>query len=249
MWKRYGESHINPNYTDYHREKIHEIGRWASHLGVLKKRFWDCSRESHLLLEFRTSPQCPDKYWESVRYLGDRIREKSSDLGVLPVIHSQHTHMSSNRQGFASIDPYRRHERHILSEDFDINVVNTAFSKVLPLVMLPEEYEDGIPDAAAMDRHNATHPEFRLLSSEYMWDPVLNTTVTLRAMYASLYNPDYVGRVNEARSYLTAAKNFSQDSELRAFFGDSLVEGLSQVIFQYPAVSKRKISLDDVIVS
>ena len=248
MWDRYGGDGKNPNYTEKHRTKILEIARWASHLGILQKRFWDCTKESDLLIEFRTSPQKPDKYWESIRFLGDRIRQKSKDLGVMPVIHSQHTHVTSNRHGFPSIDPARRHEKYILSKDFDLDVLNAAFSRILPLVMLPEELDDGIPDAAVIDRHDSTHPEFRLLSSEYMWDPVLNLTVTLRAMYASLYNPNFVSEADTVDNYEKATRNFSRDTEMRDFFGDSLTDGLSQVISQYPAVSKRQISIDDVIV-
>jgi len=250
-WQKYDDGRRNPNYQKAHKNKVQKIARLASDLDSRESsRFLECTRESALLLEMRTTPQNVEGYVDTVSYLADWLRHQARENEVMPVVHSQHIHISSNRRGFPSLDPRRRYDRYLLSQDFDEEVVNAAFSRVLPLMLLPEEYDgdDSVPSASATKGSDikTMHPEFRLLSSEYMNDPILNLNVSLRAMYASMYNPAMVTDMDLFETHQEAVEYMRQDQELAAFFGQGTLTTLSNIAGQYPAVSRRDITIDEV---
>lgn len=250
-WNRFYESEQNPNYQRGHLDKVERIAELASKLDNRHSDMFEkCADESNLMIEFRTTPQNIKGYYDSVSYFANWLRRLSKKYGVLPVTHSQHLHISSNRKGFPSIDKDRKNGRLILCGNFDAEIIDVAFSRILPLVLLPEEYDHciWIPPASHTKGPDwdHVHPEFRLLSSEYMNDPVLNLTVSLRALYASMYNPEVVTKTRKFRTYREAVRGMEKDQELASFFGPATLATLSNIASQYPAVSRRIISLNEV---
>lgn len=245
-WDRYqNDKRRNPNYSSNHKERVTELAKSASRFGVSGNRFQECTKEGSLLLEFRTAPQTYNKYLSTVSYLRDWIHEKSTNGGLLPIVYSQHTHITSNRT--TRFHLMGRDEP--LNVDADEGVIQDAFSRVTPLVLLPEEYEESRTNPpAVIGRNGHSHPEFRMLSSEYACDPVLNLTLVLRAFYASMYNPDFVtGRRSIPRDFCDAVTAFSEDQEMEEFFGTSTVSTLAQIVSQYPLVSTGAITVDQIV--
>ncbi len=240
----------NPNYTSGHRAKVLKVANFAEKLEEMyPDDFYECTRDSKLLIEFRTAPRNLEAHLENVSWLADAIRAKASKLGLLPVVHSQHIHLSCNSHNIR-LNTKGRY-KFINSENFNGGYIDRTFTRILPLVMLPEEYEedDRLPHVvrennAGEDRAN--HPEFRQLSSEYAHDHVLNLTLCLRSLYASLRNPDYATDTLPDGKYLKAVKEMSTDEELALFFGDSTLAKICKVAKQYPAVSRRDKTINEV---
>jgi hypothetical protein len=247
------DSKLNPNYKQDHRKTVRDLSREADGLRYeYPENFWKCNRESILLIEFRTAPAPLQNHVDNVTFLADWIRNKSAEHQILPVLHSQHIHMSLNRKTFEIGKDTRIHHQ-IRCSQFSDFTVESAFSRVLPLVILPEEYDKKTYDLSWAahkkgGRGNVCeHPEFRLLSSEYANDHILNLTLSLRCMYAMLINPEFVShRKFIEESYTDEVTQMAKNPELINFFGGSTLEKLSQVIAQYPAVSRREIRARDI---
>jgi hypothetical protein len=248
-------NHLNPNYDDEHLLKLNEIEAWANTL--MEKhpsQFLESDRMSRIFMEFRTMPQTCAKYLDTVDLFRTELGKKTRELNILPVVHSQHIHLSvtgttNNRFGVREdfLAPiFKKYYHWEPSSDY-------AFIRLLPLVLLPEEWEDrnaySCGAEQALDCINSERTmEARKLSSEYANDYVLNLLLSLK-MLASVNDP----RCNTGfpviigpDSYKSAARKMSEYKDLRKFFGESVITKLSSITEQYPAVSRRKITIEEV---
>lgn len=248
----YGESTRNPNYTSEHHAKIELLQKFGNDLKRNSpSEFMDVESIGKIGLEYHTAPQQVDKHLETMERFAELIRKKSKTLNVLPVVHSQHIHISMRN------NPIRKMLSRAIETDGIIpeeDTVKRAFSRVNPLVLLPEEWDDRYCDPhyikndgiKSLIDHSLDHPEFRKLSSEYANDPVLNLLLSLRAMYAGCLDQSSVSEVELLKTYKGAVTKMGQDSELAGFFGQSTLSALTRIVSQYPAVSKREININQV---
>jgi hypothetical protein len=166
-------------------------------------------------------------------------------------VNSQHLHISVNRK---IPNPGAIFQKYKTSANYNEDIVIASFNKVLPLVLLPEEYEkDDYSEAFEVWTKGdgdtvPKHPEFKLLSSEYACDPILNLSLSLRAFYASLIDPEYVSSKTSSlkNEYELEVLDMAKDPELVIFFGESTLKTLAGIISQYPDVSRREITVDQI---
>lgn len=251
LWKEFEDSRKNPNYTGNHRAKVKRIERFAKTLQRdYPDDFYHCSRDSRLLIEFRTAPQTLEAYFDNISWLADKIRKLSKKEGLLPVVHSQHIHLSCKSHNAV---PRRKSKyKFIDSKNFEGEYIDYSFTRILPLVILPEEYEDDdnnfprVVETSFADDDSPAHPEFRLLSSEYANDHILNLTLCLRSLYASLMNRSYATDIQPEPLYYKAVREMLHDEELVNFFGQSTLSALCRIVRQYPAVSRREKTIDEI---
>ncbi len=239
---QYGESDQNPNYDPWHRRKIEELEKFGTSLLKNPHRFMFTSDLGRIFLEFRTAPQSAKEYLKTIEMFGNRLRRQCERLRVWPVVHSQHIHVSL-------VD--RRNATTIIPSD---KPVKSWFSKVSPLVLLPEEWgsrdyrphwvrSNGIKPNGVND---LSHPEFRMLSSEYANDPVLNLLLSLKTMYEGCLGKGGITPHVYGREYQQSAIEMGNDPDLIDFFGQSTLATLARITSQYPAVSRREITIDQV---
>ncbi len=240
----YGASKRNPNYSKTHQKKIEKIGEFAHELETrYPKKFEETEKCGQIFYEFRTAPQRVASHLNTMQLLGDSLRRKCVQLGVSPVVHSQHIHVSlRTKYSKEGIRP-------------NGSVISQSYSGINPLVLLPEEWyyrtyapyyivDDGIGPWGV---DNLCHPEFRKLSSEYAHDPVLNLLISLRAMYASCVDERIVSSLSLANTYEDGVEAMAHDPDLESFFGQTTLAALSEITRQYPAVSRREITVDQVL--
>ncbi len=232
----------NRNYSAQHRNKIKEMSNIGESL--MKKypeKFIRHSWESNLMLEYRTAPQDVEGYYESVQILADTVRKHTAHLDILPVVYSQHIHITlkdsifSRMTGINKIDKIDYHRT--------AQRLTSSFNRIYPLVLLPEEYPKmAMSYPAQIKTSPFRHPEFRMLSSEWANDPVLNLNLSLRALYAAFIDPKSVSRTSYfAGTYKQAVDFLSVDQELARFFGHSTLDTLCQIVSNYPAVEANEI--------
>ncbi|HCQ31202.1 TPA: hypothetical protein DIU27_02350 [Candidatus Collierbacteria bacterium] len=246
-WETFIRRTRNPNYTTDHRRKVLRVANFAK---ALQKKypneFYPCTRDSKLMIEFRTAPQNLEAHYDNVCWLADSIRKVAQKENLLPVIKSQHIHLSCKTHNLKLGE--KRAYKYIDSERFKNDFINESFTRILPFVMLPEEY-DGDDDHIVVQRNHAgelNHPEFRLLSSEYANDHILNLALCLRSLYASLMNETYATDVVPEPTYFKALQRMQHDEELINFFGESTLSKLCKIVKQYPAVSRREKTISEV---
>ena len=243
-WDKFGKDpKKNRNYGQKHTEKILKIYNTSKELREkYPDNFIESSWFSNLMIEFRTAPQDVDGYYESVNLLSDVIRKQSTQLNVLPVLFSQHIHISAVNSRISEVTGYNK-----LADTNNRTLLTmiSSFGKIFPLVLLPEEYTQSryLREPVKLSRKTSKHPEFRMLTSEWANDPTLNLTVSLRAMYMALIDPKSVSSIYDLpESYQEAVQIFSEDKDLATFFGQSTLEFLSKTIACYPDVEERKIA-------
>jgi hypothetical protein len=251
-YRKFGKLSPNPNYLPDHSAKIELLKKFGNNLRLTRPgEFMEVEGIGKISLEFHTAPQRVNNHLSSMERFAELLRKKCRELNVLPVVHSQHIHLSMRNNPMSNALKGTIMSKGIMP---DSNVVRNAFSRVNPLVLLPEEWDyrdmnpyyaksDGI---ASLTRHDLDHPEFRRLSSEYAFDPILNLLLSLRAMHAGCLAKSSVTEMKHPRSFEVAVTRMNQDSELANFFGQSTLSALSMIVGQYPAVSKREINIDQV---
>ncbi len=241
----------NPNYSEDHRSKVLRIADFAKSLDKkYPEDYYNCTRDSKLLIEFRTAPQNLEDYYDNISWLADEIRKKAKNNGLLPVLHSQHLHLSCNSH---SLRPYPKSKFQMFRESILGNrFIDSTFTRVLPMVMLPEEYErsEDVPSDIVIEntgeKTHEVHPEFRLLSSEYAFDNILNLTLCLRAFYSAYKNKDYATDTLPDTNFIKAVREMSKDKELGLFFGESTLAEICRIVKQYPSVSRRIKTINEV---
>lgn len=238
----------NPNYRDEHLNKVGNILRQGENfVDANYKLFYapnPIEAVGRLMIEYRTAPLPLEGYRESVKQLRTHVIEQAKQYGVWAVVFSQHLHVSmvSTRSNVLKNAAW--------ADGSYISRMNQIFLGALPLVQLPEDY-DQFASVGMESYENIWHTEFRNLSSEYACDPELNTLLSLFAMYSALRDnedPIFGFNVHYPDNYNDALLDLRDNKELTALFGRSLLSILVGTIKQYPAISRRDILIPDVLV-
>ncbi|MBI2310599.1 hypothetical protein HYU90_02115 [Candidatus Collierbacteria bacterium] len=249
---RYGNSGDNPNYGKTHLRKIQKVAGFAKMVRYTKPgEFIAPERIGRIMVEFRTAPQRAMEYLVTMEKFGNLLRKKCKDLGILPTVYSQHIHLSL-RGNDELRDLFGDSDSNGIVPDGD--VTSDAFSRIGPLVLLPEEWSGLLKRPEYINRdgkrsifsNNLHHPEFRMLSSEYANDPLLNLLVSLRAMYAGCLDESMVSARSLHSTYEDDVVEMGHDHELERFFGRSTLTSLAGIVEQYPAVSRREKTINQV---
>lgn len=237
----------NPNYSKIHLDNMEKVNAWADRLERLHPdRFQHSMRFGRVMIEFRTAPQSLSDYLSTVSWFRDQIASQTKQYSMLPVVHSQHIHISCVQGN--SYNPARGIDE---NSNF-FKKIRHVFSHGIPLMALPHEYGSARSNMAypAYFKGDGVkgcpqHVEFRLLSSEYAADPVLNVVFSMFALFHGL---DRRGSIefNRPNIYENAVKQFANDPEMQAFFGQSTCAALARVIRHYPDVSRRNITVSDI---
>lgn len=234
--------HVRNQYIprDAHLKKIARLG-FFSMLNRIKnsKEFMATSKIGQVTFEFRTHPQSISDHLMTLSRLRDCLVRESTKLEILPIVYSQHLHVSLLENGLPQT-PSR----------FDLQ---DFFSQFSPLVLLPEEWEQSQTTRPAKSRdygrykrlRNLEHVEFRKLSSEYAHDPILNLLLSIYAFSSCLGYRHYTPVWYE--SYAEAAVQLKRSPHLKNVIGQSTLNQLSKIIKQYPKVSTGDISVDQVV--
>ncbi len=243
----------NPNYSLEHLTEVRKMFYDSETFSLGNSdSFWDKGEKiGRLSYEYRISPQNVSGYHKAVDMLRVFVSESAKKYNILPIVLSQHIHLSLSKIGvfgggnrFECKDP----KFHIETRD--------AFSHVLSFVLLPEEYFGA--DIQEFNfirtkRHKSdigsswhSHPEYRLLSSEYACDPTLNLTLALRALDLSINKLDKNLRCQPKQDYTEEVQRASNDPCLKSFFGNSTLQQLCAITIQYPHVSSGKITIDQL---
>jgi hypothetical protein len=248
----------NPNYGEEHREKMHTIQTWST--SVLQEkyagRFDKWSNLGRIFFEFRTMPQTCAKYLDTVDLFRSELGCVTRRLNVLPLVHSQHIHMSATGEtkkvGFfiTSVEDFLTP---IFENDYYRweHACDSAFNHLLPLVLLPEEWGNRNNTFNAGEKdfgciHSKTTLESRKLSSEYANDHVLNLLLSLKMLDSFGDHKQDTNEIAGPDSYKTAARMMANYRDLKVFFGESVIAKLSSITEQYPDVSRRKITIEEV---
>jgi hypothetical protein len=253
----------NPNYSEGHMLKLEAI---ADDYGTMCLKYPDMFDDltyygkPHLFFEFRTQPLPIGKYLQATDRFRDKITNLSFQLGVMPVVHSQHIHISLQAKcgdvsrGFDNSDGEKKGAyRSIYPEDDDLR---GTFRMTHPLMLLPEEWcyncnDNGFYQTDDGKRYRSTaltlpHIEFRALSSEYAHDPLLNLVVSLRAMLTGIEGGARMSLFENSNDFQKAVRGMISLPELRKFFSLSTLNQLTDIVYQYPDVSMRKITIGQV---
>ncbi|MEK9200433.1 MAG: hypothetical protein AAB909_00500, partial [Patescibacteria group bacterium] len=92
-----GPAHKNPNYGESHSKKVAKIRSWAEELAI--KKGGSNTDLGRIGIEFRTSPKMDVVgYHSDINTIRDGVGDISQSLGVLPIVHSQHIHISLLRE-------------------------------------------------------------------------------------------------------------------------------------------------------
>ncbi len=250
--EKYGVSERNPNYGKKHLEKMGKIRKFATRMTSKNPvDFMKADKFGRIFFEFRTTPQNSSDYLRTVEEFGELLRKKCKKLDILPVVHPQHIHVSLTKKARRSSQPSSR-AWGILP---DARVVKNAISTMNPLLLLPEEWKehqssdpvflqnDGIRLKGNLDLE---HSEFCRLSSEYAHDPILNLLVSLRAMYIGCIDTSLVSTGSYFDTYEAGVVAMENNSGLKHFLGASTLATLAKIAGQYPAVSRREKTIDQV---
>lgn len=244
-------SNQNPNYSTDHSRKLLEIGELAANMHNNRpSEFLSSDKIGRVTYEFRTAPQQVDDHLKTLEVFGDLLRNKASELRVHPVVYSQHIHLSLTNNPLLQFALFDR--RGIIPR---YSWVDAAFSKVTPMAILPEEWKDR-ENPPIMIKHDGIisgrstsgldHTEFRMLSSEYAHDPILNLLLTLRALHESCGQKKEIGKTHYPNDFLQSVIQMEEDRELIEFFGGSTLSAIASILKQYPKVSERKMTIDEV---
>lgn len=237
----------NPNYQIPHQDKMRELEKWANNRRSLAEG--PHTKQSRLCVEFRTRPADIRNYFSRVNTLRDAIQTECRQLEVLPVVHSQHIHVSIlDKDGVNPVEkaPYRSLEY----------ATQKDFRQVLPLILLPEEiYQHWSLSPVNIkgqrqNRRDLSRLEFRKLSSEWACDPSLNALLSLRALKECLVGWEKENWGDKPKEYdgcfAAAAAAMRVDSQLKHFFGEATLETICDIVQHYPRVSTREITVADI---
>ncbi len=241
---------LNPNYSPKHLQTVKRLTKKASALGKHPFMF-KANQFGRLGIEYRTEPLPVKDYLEAILRLQEHISHRSKKEGVLPVVHSQHIHLSLTCGASNEILRLERNERR--EKLFRAKIVQ-IFGKLNSLVLLPEEWSErrlGFPftfNGHPSSKLNQHRIEVRRLSSEYACDSNLNLLISLFALYKGLHNknPSNYRASNDYRTYEEAMEDMEEDKELRDFFGASTLTSLVKIVSQYPSISRREKTLKDI---
>ncbi len=246
----------NPNYSIGHKSKTTNLIGFAKQLWEVRpSEFLEASAIGRVGIEFRTAPQSVDQHLETMSRFGDLLRAECRKQIVSPVVHSQHLHISLREEPSVCVSAENKGAvKGIIPAE---NIVRATFSRITPMMLLPEEWGIGrLMNPVYIKTKVLTnggigrldHPEFRLLSSEYACDLLLNLAVSLRAMYYGFVDPSasLPNVKNDKIGFEGAVRRMAKDEELRSFFGESTLTKLCNIIRQYPDVSRRAITVDQV---
>lgn len=243
----------NPNYQYDHFSKITTLKNWAENLRYRRKKIAKCTSIGTLGIEFRTRPLGLSGYLEATNQLRDLIQTRSKRLGVLPVVYSQHIHISLCQGATNFIHEiagsYRDEGDHVKYR----KQIDRIFAPVLPLVLLPEEFcvtPRGVTwvkgTSSVGSNEDPVRTEFRMLSSEWACDPSLNVTLSLRALDQAIHQEKLTNLSINPTDYREAVRVMRKDPELIKFFGASTLNTLANIVNRYPEVSRRKITVNDI---
>lgn len=238
----------NPNYQSGHQAKMRQLKEWA--VARRNRTEGPHTEQSRLCIEFRTRPADITNYFRRVDRLRDDIQAQSRQLAVLPVVHSQHIHISVLDENKSN--PLERFGYGVIDD-----ATQQSFSHVLPLVLLPEEIDTDryrLPVRTNGQTQKVKNPhrlEFRMLSSEWACDPSLNAALSLRGFLECLEQEKDRRKVHPSTSYpgcyASAVAAMAADADLKTFFGEAALEKICGVVQHYPRVSIREILVKDII--
>lgn len=229
----------NPNYASEHNNKMTMLCKWAEQLSEIVG-VSDCDSIGRLGIEFRTEPANLSSYTNFVNRLVENIRVESKELDVLPIVHSQHIHMSLFDGGESIIG------RNLEENPFFKNRILHRFSKEKPSVLLPEEFYVDTDPILFVQPRPRRRLEFRMLSSEFACDPDLNTLLSLWALLDALPENEKPLPVQKFDNFDEALNEMRHDKESQSFFGKSTLSTLCGILEQYPKVSRREIAVDEI---
>lgn len=251
----------NPNYTPQHRDALNTLAqrmRLPLTQGGCAELLQEHEPVNHetVFLELRTRPADVNGYTEQLEGLGPWLRHTAGDLGLLPVVHSQHLHVSlTDASGVHNLLREPAVRASVAKGIVDMYRRAYALLRLPEEVRAPELGEIGYSYAGAVRRNGGYTPdnplrlEARLASSEYLFDPYLTLYLHLLGILRGLRcvgNPHeldaesslttdtsyaFAERVSfpthSCRSYQTAAKQLQRDVVLRQMIPPDLLQRLS----------------------
>lgn len=255
--RRYDFDH-NPNYSHYYDNRQDRFFTEIYRRGI-GELLWEVEpvTKYHCFSEFRTRPNDLAQQAVLIDNFCDIVAISASTHGLLPIVHSQHTHIVWG-QKISNI---------MLQSAQDI------MARCRPLLALPSEIHPRRSSRKRLDLHtgakrnfiaeqrgNKGHPslEFRLLSSEYAWNPTLNLAIVSSAIRRGLEtwfeidSPEQAPRFIQDYSlkvkggFKGLAKELPQDVQLKQGFPLPVLEGLSRIIVHYPQIESGKKTVSDI---
>ena len=258
-----GYSIPNANYGQPHLNKVNELyqylGNWSDECPTEMLR---PSLFNRLMVELRTAPVSPAHYIDLLDQVRTRLQGLFLRNEVLVTVYSQHIHLTLNNADGSSYYP---------SDNF-----SNYWFPIRPLVLLPQEWDrrfsspflpketilvrDNMGEAKQWVKRSQVHPEFRMLSSEYAHDPILNLALVLASVHRDVSAPsltrDIVSRIfgrilpkrkprRQDKTYVDSC-NFLPRSPLTDYFGRETLTMLSSILELYPMVSTREITVDEI---
>lgn len=232
----------NPNYGVSHQKKMFRINDDAEAFVQKSKAMESLESIGRLSIEYRTAPSSVKEYLRAIDIFRDHISWISKRYMVLPSVISQHLHVSLFSSGENLIYNARGKNFHFGS------AIQVAMQNLAPLLQAPEEFKY---DALVGTFRFKTPPryEFRLLSTEYACDPWLNSLISLYALHNGLVASEkdsFTSSSQAVWNYRSAIDVMKNHTELKQFFGASLISKLADAASYYPAVSTRTITLPEV---
>lgn len=247
----------NPNYNkNRHGKKMENIlAESQEFVSANQGLFWKkdpVESMGRVMLEYRLAPFGLREYLDAIKRFRDHVVKIGKQFGVLPVVFSQHLHITlfdGATNILADIHDYRRRDDR--TEIYRANV-HKVFQEAAPLVQLPEEFNTGVrPYRHQTWKHPdiPAHDEFRLLSSEYACDPGLNALICLMALRYGLNHKRMPHLSPLTDNFEQEVGELATRQTLLGFMGQSLLSTLAQIVSQYPDVSRRKITVPELISS
>lgn len=136
--------------------------------------------------------------------------------------------------------------------------MESLLQRASALMLLPEEYPKSkgrlplpfyIKDAGtgtSIWDNDVEHVEFRMLSSEYAHDPILNLFMSLYSAHTGLEDTEAREEGTFKKDFKLAVEQLVTDFYLRDVLGESTLQKLAKVVSQYPDVSARNITVDQI---
>lgn len=237
----------NPNYKESHIRKVKSAKELLNVLTREEEIFERPDNNiGNLSIEFRTSPLGLNEYFSAVEKFREQVVSICRKKKLVPVPVSQHLHVSV-------MSGFNNRYKEVLDRDRRsfLRRINWMFRSVSPLVLLPSEHccTPAHVDAANLSRHSVPErAEFRLLSSEFACDPVLNACLCL----CSLRDAMLMQNLDEvvpgwSHDYASAIQGMRANTRLTELFGASVIHSLAGIVQYYPQVEQRSIALTEVI--
>lgn len=259
---------LNPNYSGVHLTKVRKLmsdlvdhGSKYNLRDIIESRI----NVDRIFGEIRTKPTTVGNYITSMDRLKHWMQKKSGELGISPVVYSQHFHFSM--AGFGGTNNVLRNE--VLGEVVAQSMLS-VYSRSLAMTNLPEDVE-GDPQYYEVDRlavlykgkkRSIVDPlrlEGRMNSHSYAFDPHLNLLINQIGLYNGLllaYSlkkifrrmPDAVYDFTIGRGYTSwpsELESLVNNRKIEQYIPRGLLEKIQNTLKYYWQISTNELTLRD----